>query len=58
MLGMNTQPKRLYLIRHAESAHNAYALTNPGVDPYLWDAPITEELGREQIAQLRPQVEV
>jgi len=43
-------PKVVYLIRHGQSTFNA-AYERDGVDPMLFDAPLTE-LGRRQVAQL------
>lgn len=43
-------PKVVYLIRHGQSTFNA-AYERDGVDPMLFDAPLTK-LGRRQVAQL------
>jgi broad specificity phosphatase PhoE len=48
-------PKILYLIRHGQSTHNAYAEQHPGdqfVDPYFFDAPLSP-FGERQVQELK-----
>ena len=48
--------KTVHLIRHGQSTANVALEINPGVDPGVRDAPLTE-LGHHQVKQLRSAVE-
>jgi broad specificity phosphatase PhoE len=49
-------PVRVHLIRHGESAHNAYRATGPeNKDPYLWDCELSE-LGVRQTRVLNEKI--
>jgi broad specificity phosphatase PhoE len=47
--------KTVHLIRHGQSIANVTLEVNPGVDPGVRDAPLTE-LGRQQVGELRSDV--
>ena len=53
------QPVKVHLIRHGESAHNAFRASGPVKDPYLWDSELSEvgvqqtRLLNEKIKQLQ-----
>jgi len=51
---MASKDKTLFLIRHAQSMHNAYQIDHPQqkTDPYIFDAGISPE-GRRQLIPLK-----
>jgi broad specificity phosphatase PhoE len=51
----SAQPIKVHLIRHGESAHNAFRCTGPARDPYLWDCELSE-LGVQQTQTLNAKI--